>query len=334
MSRETSEWLNTQTRIGFTEKRGNAWHYRSGATNHFPGAVPMEEVTGLFGFDAVSSPLYVQTPLGMMPVEGKQAVVRSDTGTVMGMFSSGYLIHQYSEWLLERVSTILDDTLSIGSAGLLKGGAQAWVSVEVPENITTPEGVVFRPNLLACTSHDGSLSTTYKRVVTNVVCDNTLAAGLGETGQQLKIKHSKHSGLRLVEARDALALIHTVAEDFMAEVSALCEIDVSDRAWSAFLDAHAPVVASDGTAKSGRGLTMAESTRSSLVKLWNTDTRVSPWRGTAYGVLQAVNTYAHHEGIVRGASHAERNMARAISGGVDSLDQSTMATLTRVLATV
>jgi hypothetical protein len=35
------------------------------------------------------------------------------------------------------------------------------VSVEVPETITTSEGVAFRSNLLACTSHDGSLATTF-----------------------------------------------------------------------------------------------------------------------------------------------------------------------------
>ena len=45
----------------------------------------------------------------------------------------------------------------------------------MPETITTPEGIAFRPNLLACTWHDGSLATTYERVVANVVCDNTVA---------------------------------------------------------------------------------------------------------------------------------------------------------------
>ena len=49
------------------------------------------------------------------------------------------------------MANILDDDLSISSAGLLRGGAVAWVEVSVPESITTPEGVVFRPNLLATT---------------------------------------------------------------------------------------------------------------------------------------------------------------------------------------
>ena len=30
MSQETSQWLNTRTLIGFTDKRGNAWHYAGG----------------------------------------------------------------------------------------------------------------------------------------------------------------------------------------------------------------------------------------------------------------------------------------------------------------
>lgn len=356
MSMESSQWLNTMTRIGFTDLRGNAWHYRAGATNHFPGAVPIAEVESLFDFDAVSVPLYVPAPAGyvappvyidgiavadpasvpgMMQLTDRQAVAHSVTGDVFGVFRPGYEIHQYREWLLTRVANILDDGLSIGSAGLLRKGAQAWVSVEVPDNITTPEGEVFRPNLLACTSHDGSLSTTYKRVVTRVVCDNTMAAGLGEHGQQIKIRHSKYSNLRIAEARDALAMVHTIAEDYAAECAELCRIDVSDRAWSAFLDAHAPIAdPKTGEQKSGRAFTLATNEREALTALWSADPRVSPWKGTAWGVLQAVNTHTHHGGTVRNVSRPERNMTRAVTGGVDTLDSDTIATLTKVLASV
>jgi len=213
MSQETSVWLNTNTLIGFTDKRGHAWHYRaenqSDEPNHYPGPVPVADVKRrLFGWDAQSTPaaravpshlipgepmdgmLTDGCPFGWVPNDGEQSIIRSDTGAKLGTFRDGYQIHQYREWLLQTVASILDDSLSIGSAGLLKGGGVAWVSVEVPENITTPEGVTFRPNLLACTSHDGSLSTTCQRVVTNVVCDNTMSAALGESGQRLKVRHS------------------------------------------------------------------------------------------------------------------------------------------------
>ncbi len=53
-----------------------------------------------------------------------------------------------------------------------------------PTTITTPEGVEFRPNLLATTSFDGSIATTFKRTVTATVCDNTRELALAEKAQQ------------------------------------------------------------------------------------------------------------------------------------------------------
>ncbi len=353
MSRETATWLNTNVLVGFTDKRGHAWHYRAsdqgGESNHYPGPVPVPDVQRrLFAWTAESRPVGVRLPAELdtatgvdeagMPyrwetLDDRQAMVRSDTGAVLGLFKDGYRAHQYGEWLLGTVATILDDDLSIGSAGLLKGGAVAWVSVEVPDTITTPEGVMFRPNLLAVTSFDGSLATTYKRVVTNVVCDNTMAAGLAERGQQFKARHSRWSGMRIGEAREALAVVHTIADDFAAEVKQLCATSVSDAQWRAFVEAHVPLP-KPGADKTNRGRTIAEEKRGKLHKLYRYDARVSPWAGTAFGVLQAVNTYVHHEQTVRGAGRPERNMLRAVEGGVDDLDQGTAATLAKVLAKV
>lgn len=204
MSKETLDWLNNNTLIGFTEKRGTAWHYHRGyqgtESNHYAGAIPVEDVhRRLFGWEAVPSEVYVKNPLTGRPEldSDKVAFSRSDNGRILGYFGQGYEPHPYAEWLLEKVALLLDDDLAIGSAGLLRGGAVAWVSVEVPENVVTPEGVAFRPHLLAATSFDGSLATTYKRAITNVVCDNTMSAALGERGDQIKVKHSRRSSLRL-----------------------------------------------------------------------------------------------------------------------------------------
>lgn len=127
-------------------------------------------------------------PVRWAPVEGRQAICRSDdhTGAVLGIFAPGYAMHQYDEWLLTTVANLLDDDLAIGSAGLPREGAIAWVEVSVPDTITTPEGVDFRPNLLATTSFDGSIATTFKRTITATVCDNTRELALSEKGQQYK----------------------------------------------------------------------------------------------------------------------------------------------------
>lgn len=353
MTRETLQHLNTNTLIGHTDERGNAWHYRAeeqGAeSNHYPGPIPIQDVRRrLFNWEGVSRPLAVEVPADPATMthlnefdlparwhvlEDRQAICRSDNDGVMGVFTRGYKMHQYEEWLLTTVADILDDDLSISSAGLLRAGAVAWVEVSVPESITTPEGVVFRPNLLATTSFDGSIATTFKRTVTDVVCDNTREAALAEKGQAYKVKHSRYSHAQLAPAREALAMVHTLADEFAAEVTRLCGITVTPAQWDDFLDSYVSLCdARTGQPLTGRALTTADRKRDALRRLYAHDARVTPWAGTAHGVLQAVNTYEHHEASVRGATRPERNMLRAVTGDFAKLDRNTLSTLTRVLA--
>jgi phage/plasmid-like protein (TIGR03299 family) len=350
MTSQTLKSLNTNTLQGFTAQRGHAWHYKASEQgtepNHYDGAIPVGDVLRrLFGWHAVSAPVQLVVPatfedatgldaagnpIRTVEFAGKQGIVRSDTGAPLGLHSKGYAIHQYDEWLVNNVSTILGDTLQIGSAGLLDGGAKAWVQIEAPETIATPEGVDFRPHLMATTAHDGTIATTYMTGMTVVVCDNTRAMALAEgkrNGQLIRFKHSSGSQLRLAEARTALNVVEQIADDFTAEVAALCAEPVKPKEWQGFLDVVAKL-----PEQAGRSRTMAENKRDALNRLWTNDMRVAPWKGTAYGVVQAMNTYEHHEKSVRGGTRADRNMHRAITGGVAKLDVGTLETLRIVQA--
>jgi hypothetical protein len=77
---------------------------------------------------------------------------------------------------------------------------------------------------------------------------------------------------------------------------------------------------------------MAQNKREEMTRLWQHDDRVAPWAGTAWGVVQAVNTHAHHIQGVRGAERTERNQTLAVTGAFDKLDNDTMDTLKLVLA--
>ncbi len=353
MSTETLRSLNTNTLIGHTRHRGTAWHYRAEEQgeepNHYPGPIPPEDVARrLFGWTALSLPVAVERPADIltmthrgvdgMPrrwvqIKGRQAIARSDEddGHVLGVFTDAYEPHQYSEYLLTAVGDILDDSLSISSAGVLRGGAVAWVEVSVPESITTPEGVEFRPNLLATTTLDGSLATTYKRTVTAVVCDNTRAAALREEGQELKIRHSRHSRLRLAGARSALNIVHGLADSFAAEVAQLCRTEVDARTWDRFLDSWVRLTGPEGEPLTKRRRELAEAKREALAGSYVHDRRVAPWAGTAYAVLQAVNTYEHHHSPTS-APRVDRNMQRAVSGAYEKLDRRAWEVLEGVLA--
>lgn len=329
MSKETMRWLWKNIKVGYTEQRGHAWHYKASeldsVANHYPGPIPVADVLAMFDFDVIGQPIFIQDHTGQyVQVANRQAMVAQDTLDVFGVFKDGFVGHPYREWLIDHVVRLLDDgELGMASAGLLKNRALAFVSVEMPETINSPQGVGFRPVLIASTAFDGSLATTYKGdSVTLPVCDNTLSAGLAGQDNRIKIKHSKHSNLRINDARQALGIVYEIADDFQKELDRLCSWGVTEQEWSKLLDVQVP-----RPDDKGRAQTMADNKRETLDRLYHWDPRCAPWKDTAFGVMQAYNTYEHHEGIVRGASRAERNLLGSLTGAFAVKDSEVLVSL-------
>lgn len=329
MSAETLEWLNTNTRIGFVEKRGHAWHYRQGATNHFNGPVPVEECEALFDWEPLEAPVYAYIDDDYVLVHTNKVYYHSKTKHIFQLHGKSYVPHLYKTYLLENTADILakgvNEGLGIGSAGLLRNGGVGWVQIELPENVDTPEGLAFRPFVTAVTSLDGSIPTTYKRMATAVVCDNTLAWGLSEPGRAYRVKHSKNSLVRLEGAREALDIIVEGARQFQDEVHRLGSWDVTAKTWSKLLNTAVPIPENPG-----RGRTMAETKQEILNRLYSHDERCAEWKGTALGVAQTFNTYNHHFAGVKKVSRAERNMENALKGTFEDEDQKILDILAQI----
>lgn len=349
MTTETYEVLNTLQLIGFTSLRGKAWHYRAEAQgaepNHYDGEIPVEDVRRrLFDWTAEERTIFTQVPaaswedatafgddgapLRFAPVEGRKAIVRSDTGTTLGIFKSGYQVHQYQDALLGNVANLLDDGLSIGSAGLLRNGAIAYVSVEMDENVHTAAGMTFRPFLLATTSHDGSLATTYKRVTTRVVCDNTCEAALAERSETVKVRHSRYSSLRVSTAREALGILTSLADDTVAEIEALAAWDVTPAQFGRWLGSILPMPSDADDAARARVTAQWDK----MTDFYHNDARVAPWAGTALGVHQLVNTWRQHGRPARKGQRVERNMLDLLTGRTGEKDRSALDHLRLVTA--
>lgn len=330
MSQETFEWLNTQVLVGFTDERGNAWHYRQDLQgdepNHYTGAIPLNDVLRrLFFWHALESEVVIRTKdeggrISEFVDPDRKAIVRSDDpSTVFNVFKSGYTVHQYRKWLIDTVALLIDDSdLAIGTAGLLNRGAKAFVTVELPETVKTPMGFDIRPHLLACTSHDGTLATTFQLVSTVVVCDNTLAGALGESTPQHKIRHSKNSVGKLQTVRDALNIVHEYTDELTAELERLATQHITDQEFSLIVERLVPT-AQDIELRP-KAQTRAENKRDLLHHLYLHDARVEPWKGTALGAFQAWSTYQHHfAGSDR--TRVSRNMLAGLNGKAEAHDQ-------------
>lgn len=338
MSSETSDWLNNNILVGFTQKNRMPWWYVEGRQPDeptiYPDAIPSADVERrIFNWEAEERPVYVGGPDGeVVQVEGRKAIVHGTSNHLFKIARNDYEIHQYRDVLFQKVKDILDDDdLHIGSAGLLRRGAGAFITVEPPENLIAQCGLELKPRLLAATSHDSKLATTYKMVGTIVVCDNTLAAALAEDGPRYKARHTKNSKIRLGDIREELGLqIATSGADLVQFVDSLADTTVSETHWQQIVEQLVPIP----KASLSRVAARLENKRNQLNTLWATDYRCAPWTGSALGVFQVFNTYRLH--IAGGASDKDnepekrfdRNMANLLSGAALQYDKEILGAIT------
>jgi len=327
---------NTTLLDGFTNARGGTWGDGVG----FPGAVPLEAVRELIGWEPIEAQVQgvIRGEKGRMKAvvsdPNRKMLVHPRTMQPIQIHGKGYQVHPYEKTLVANAATITDSDLDVARAGTLDNGGKAFVQYEFPENIQAgaagAEPVVFRPFLNAATSLDGSMATSYFPGTGIIVCKNTMARELRNAKLQdtlYKIRHTRHSLLHLQDAREVVGVVFAIADEFTAEVERLTGQYVSDEAWQAFLDETVPLPKDQGHSR-----TIAENKRGSLQVLWDTDERVAPWKNSSWGVLAATNTWMNNIQTVRGASRDERNVARLINGTFEKADALTLKALAKVTA--
>jgi phage/plasmid-like protein (TIGR03299 family) len=368
MSLETSIWRNTKFLVGQTAQRGHAWHYRASdqgvEPNHYDGFIPVGDVVRrLFPSPVLTVPTAIAIPVGPGEVpdfmqndigyrwqlmarkgiipgtpEERLDLIDVETGHFdpLGIHGLDYVSHQYADWLIDRIGTLLDVSngeLGISSAILMRGGRVASVELSLPDTIVTPAGFPFRPNVLAYTSHNGDYATTWKRTVTAVVCDNTFRAAdrEDERGGIQRWRHTAASAddvTTMMDARKALGIIIKGGEAAGAKIEAMAAHKVSEAEWGRVLDVLAPKAADDATPRS-KGF--VERKRGALTLLWTDDERVAPWRGSALGVVQAFSTYTHH--VQRGTADPDKRGERAAWRTVNGAYAQVEAEVLEALAT-
>jgi len=348
--------LNTGTLIGCVEQRGSAWHRRddlgTGESNHYPGLIPVEHVSRrLFhwhpqeagvaylvpstlevGDDATTPVVWLNGQrFRVVPSQQKRiGVLRGDNDYDMGVFMSGAKHPPYQVTLIEGAERLVGTQLGISSAGCLMKGSRAWIEYSMPETLHDDKsGLDYRPNLLKADSMDGSISHTTALTINATVCMNTLTWNLLEAskaGRLVRRKHTTNFGnWNVQDERAALGILEQVDAEFVSELHALIEREVTPAQRIEVMDIIVPL-----PEKEGRGLTMAENKRDALMAL-STDPAVEPWLGTAFGEFQRYNTYDHWGVTPKGTGRWERNAWRDLSGKRAEFDRQIVSAMEMVL---
>ena len=224
------------------------------------------------------------SPARWVQVDDRQAITRSDTDAVLGIFTSGYVMHQYREWLLSTVANILDDDLVISSAGLLRGGAIAWVEVVRPRDDHHPGRVrlpaqpaghhqlrrVHRHHLQADRHGDGVRQ--HQRPGPQRARASSTRSSTPGTPPRRSPPHGKPWPWSTPWATTSPRSSRSSPTP-----------PSSEHQWRAFLDAHVPLDDGKGHALEGRSRTLATRKRGELENLYRHDGRAAPWTGTALG---------------------------------------------------
>ena len=123
--------------------------------------------------------------------------------------------------------------------------------------------------------------------------------------------------------------------DFRKDLGRQLSVEVSEQAVGKFLDVYVPDSEEDKPAKRTR----SERKRQEITQLYKSDDRVAGWRGTEFGVVQAVNTWNQHMSQLKNSTgfemddtnlRAMRNYAARLKGN-QGRDMETAKVLESVL---
>lgn len=141
--------------------------------------------------EVLSSTVQYQTETNKMLYEGRSVLYRSDTSAALGVVGKDYKIVQPSDVLDFFAKLAESNNFTLETAGSLSGGKRIWAMAKVNDGATIVGQDVVKPYVLLATSYDGTLATTARLTSVRVVCSNTLGFAAAESGDTIKINHSK-----------------------------------------------------------------------------------------------------------------------------------------------
>lgn len=142
------------------------------------------------------------------------AIIRQDTGDVLGTVGSRYRIFSNEESF-----DFMDDVIGgagarYETAGALAGGRQVWMLAKMPESATVAEGDELQQYVMFGNSHDGSSAIWVYPTSVRTVCQNTYRLSFADRRRGISIRHTKSVRANVAAAKRALGLANDQLREF------------------------------------------------------------------------------------------------------------------------
>ena len=232
---------------------------------------------------------------GYREVPEKQAVVRQDSGDVLGIVTERYEPIQNTE-----AFSFMDAVVGLGqavyeTAGALGIGEKVWLLARLPGEmrIASNEDDVIEKYLLLTNFHDGMHSLRVFWTTIRVVCQNTLSLAFSN-GKAVKegiaIRHTGEIKDKVAEAQRVLGLAVRYYDELSEAFNALAARKVSSEEVKGYFEVLVP------DNKKARRTTRTQNIRRELHELFvsGRGNDMPGVRGTGWALLNAVTQYTTH----------------------------------------
>ena len=294
---------------------GASWH---GLENPFNGAMTAKEALTTAGIDwrVDQAPVFVDGK----EVPGFKANIRSKDSLVLGFVSDVYRPIQNYE-AFDFVDEIIGNgEAKYHSAGCLfnKYDRPTRIFITAQLKPLTLMGDKIDNYLVFSHSHDGLNAVKVFVTPVRVVCNNTLTLAQDSAVKDKKASRfwsTKHTGdikHKLQIAQQTMKLY----EEYISAIPVIAEsmnsINLYPEEEAMFIEALFP---DDGTQGKSRMSQNAETMRNEIMKCYNFKHDIERFRGTAWGMYQAVTDIVEHISPFRQTKTAELNREFSVIEG-------------------
>ena len=291
---------------------------------------------------AVSTPLTIDehgvTPATYINVPKKQAIIREDNNSVIGIVGSKYKMVQNME-VFNALDTLIDaGDARYAAAGEYNGGASIWMVLELPQgiNVANDPHAAF---LLVKTSHDGSSSVVIKPIIERLFCANQVNGLISNRNGNrnrkyneytYRMSHTTNQELSIADIRNITNLTYTAIADYQLVANNLLSktmtrgetLNFFKQVWAlpSTVEDKPYDLLSRGERKQQ---TIAKEARDKAWAIYSQSETQENIRGTAFGAWHAVVEFADHYA----SGGAERLAAATLSGRNDKIKTKALSLL-------
>lgn len=303
------------------------WH---GLGTALPANAQWSDIASMF--PRVDERPLVMAGGGVIP--DMKALVCSSDGRYLATVGADYCVVQ-AETIAKAITVAALDAGAVFHTGGLLGarGARGWLMGELPAASFTVSGdnSPIKAFFSGIWGHDGRTSVQLLNNATRIVCANTVAAALGETGGfKVSIRHTSGAGDAVIEAGEQFAALTQASRKLQTFAEVAAQTRTSREVVQDALNELFPVITGGKPSTTlDASNARAEASQAKVIELLQGPTVAPAHRGTAWGLMQAMSEFDQHftSRMTDAAKQVDAIATRQIDGAM-------MADLAHVYATV